>query len=231
MRTIKIWSVIVLAMFPFIVHAQDVIVKNDGSTISSKVTEITSTEIKYKKFSNLNGPTYTIGKSEVNYINYENGEKETFTSISLTDLDATPKSTFATPQNNLQTTDSKLLESYYRPSAALKKAKRLRNTGLIGGGIFLAASISCFAFNEYEYKETYICGGVAAGACVLWTTSFLYAAKAQRNKASLFAHTTIPIMQFEIADSKHSKLYANINILDEGIKHNKSLGIGLHLIF
>lgn len=64
-------------MFSFIAHAQDVIVKKDGNTITSKVTEITSSEIKYKKFSNQNGPTYTINKNEVNYINYENGERET----------------------------------------------------------------------------------------------------------------------------------------------------------
>ena len=40
--------------------AQDVIVKRDGSTILSKVLEVNKTDIKYKKFSNLNGPTYTI---------------------------------------------------------------------------------------------------------------------------------------------------------------------------
>ncbi|MBQ9671270.1 MAG: hypothetical protein IJV34_00270 [Prevotella sp.] len=58
--------------------AQDVIVKHDGSTILSKVTEIGVTEVKYKKFSNQNGPTYSILKSDILSINYENGEKETF---------------------------------------------------------------------------------------------------------------------------------------------------------
>ena len=60
------------------VFAQDVIVKHDGSTILSKVTEIGVTEVKYKKFSNQNGPTYSIQKSDIQAINYENGEKETF---------------------------------------------------------------------------------------------------------------------------------------------------------
>lgn len=58
--------------------SQDVIVKHDGSTILSKVTEIGVSEAKYKKFSNQNGPTYTILKSDILSINYENGEKETF---------------------------------------------------------------------------------------------------------------------------------------------------------
>ena len=58
--------------------AQDIIVQNNGNTILSKVVEIGATEVKYKKFSNLNGPTYTIAKAEILVINYENGEKESF---------------------------------------------------------------------------------------------------------------------------------------------------------
>ena len=60
------------------VSAQDVIVKKDGSTILSKVYEVNIDNIKYKKFSNPNGPTYTISKAEIMSINYENGEKEDF---------------------------------------------------------------------------------------------------------------------------------------------------------
>ena len=60
------------------ISAQDVIVKKDGSTIISKVLEVNIADIKYKKFSNLNGPTYTISKSDVMAINYKNGEKDVF---------------------------------------------------------------------------------------------------------------------------------------------------------
>lgn len=58
--------------------AQDVIVKKDGSTIISKVTDVSSSEVKYKKYSNKDGPTYTISKSMIKVINFENGEKEDF---------------------------------------------------------------------------------------------------------------------------------------------------------
>ena len=44
-------------------NAQDVIVKTDNSTILSKVLEITSTEIKYKKWNNQDGTTYSINRS------------------------------------------------------------------------------------------------------------------------------------------------------------------------
>lgn len=58
------------------VSAQDVIVKKDGTTILSKVVEVGSSEIKYKKHSHQDGPTYSLSASEILSINYENGEKE-----------------------------------------------------------------------------------------------------------------------------------------------------------
>ncbi len=58
--------------------AQDVIVKKDGTTIQSKVMEINGVEIKYKKWSNQEGPMYSIIRSEVNSINFQNGEVELF---------------------------------------------------------------------------------------------------------------------------------------------------------
>ena len=65
------------------VDAQDVIVKKDGSAILSKVLEVNTSDIKYKKFSNLDGPTYSIIKSEIMSINYENGEKDVFDDINM----------------------------------------------------------------------------------------------------------------------------------------------------
>jgi hypothetical protein len=47
--------------------------------IRAKVLEVTTSEIKYKKFDNTNGPTYTILKSEVTMVRYENGTKDIFT--------------------------------------------------------------------------------------------------------------------------------------------------------
>lgn len=77
---------ILLILFSFVCSngfAQDVIVKKDGSTILSKVLEVNTSEIKYKKYSNLDGPTYTILKTELLSINYKNGESEKFTSESV----------------------------------------------------------------------------------------------------------------------------------------------------
>ena len=60
------------------IQAQDVIVKLDGTTIVSKVLEIGNNEVKYKKYSNLDGPTYTVATSDLQSINYANGEQDKF---------------------------------------------------------------------------------------------------------------------------------------------------------
>ena len=69
---------LLIILIPLIINAQDKVYKSDGSQIEAKVLEITTNEIKYKKYSNLDGPLYTISKSEVLLIVYENGESEVF---------------------------------------------------------------------------------------------------------------------------------------------------------
>ena len=81
MRKILLFGMIFCTFAAF---AQDVIVKRDGSTILSKVTEVGVNEVKYKKFSNQDGPFYSILKSDIMSINYENGERDTFDEAVLT---------------------------------------------------------------------------------------------------------------------------------------------------
>ena len=76
----KLSLLVVLFCASLMTMAQDVIVKKDGTTIQSKVMEISGTEIKYKKWSNQDGPMYSISRNEVNSINYQNGEVELITS-------------------------------------------------------------------------------------------------------------------------------------------------------
>ncbi len=60
-------------------YTQDIITKKSSEDIQAKVTEVTTTEIKYKRFDNQSGPTFTILKSDVLMIRYENGSKDIFT--------------------------------------------------------------------------------------------------------------------------------------------------------
>lgn len=76
----KILLLVVLFCASLMTMAQDVIVKKDGTTVLGKVEEINSTEIKYRKWSNLDGPLYSINCSEVTSINFQNGDVEKITS-------------------------------------------------------------------------------------------------------------------------------------------------------
>ena len=64
--------------FVSVLNAQDVITLKDGSDVQAKILEVTPTEIKYKKYSYPDGPLFTIRKSDVLIVRYENGERDVF---------------------------------------------------------------------------------------------------------------------------------------------------------
>ena len=67
---------IFLMAFSGMVYAQDTIALANKQTILCKILEVGSSEIKYKKWSNPEGPTYTTAISDILSISYQNGEKE-----------------------------------------------------------------------------------------------------------------------------------------------------------
>jgi hypothetical protein len=58
--------------------SQDIILLRTGEEISSKVLEVGTDEIKYKKWENVDGPSYAIKKGDVFMIKYKNGSKDVF---------------------------------------------------------------------------------------------------------------------------------------------------------
>lgn len=74
----KTFLLAVQILFATICFSQDVIIKTNGDEIKSKILEVGQNEIKYKNFDYLNGPSYTISKSEIFMIRYENGSKDVF---------------------------------------------------------------------------------------------------------------------------------------------------------
>ena len=114
------------------IFAQDVIVKKDGSTVICKVTEIGLSEIKYKKFSNLNGPVYILKTSEIMVVNYENGDKETFVNNDTNKEKTEPFTDNAFIDIPADSRNSELISyynKYYKPTKEVglsnKTAKRI----------------------------------------------------------------------------------------------------------
>lgn len=81
MKTIRLIALASLCVAGSYASAQDMIVKKDGSVIQAKVTKIGTSEVEYKKWSNQDGPQYSIAVADILAINYQNGEKETFENV------------------------------------------------------------------------------------------------------------------------------------------------------
>jgi len=62
--------------------AQDIIFMKNGSEIQAIVREVGIEDIIYKRFNNLNGPTYRVRKSEISMIRYEDGSRDFFDNVS-----------------------------------------------------------------------------------------------------------------------------------------------------
>lgn len=65
--------------------AQDTIVFRNTDTVLAKVTEVTPNSVSYKRWDNIDGPIYTINRTDIACINYQNGQKDVFNDIAQTD--------------------------------------------------------------------------------------------------------------------------------------------------
>jgi len=74
----KILFIVSLILIQLPLFSQDIIYKINGEEIKAKVSEVDLTTIKYRRFDNPTGPIYTIKKSEVSKIKYENGTVDVF---------------------------------------------------------------------------------------------------------------------------------------------------------
>jgi len=63
------------------IQAQDTLLMRSSENIIVKVIEVGTTEVKYKKQDNLNGPMFSILKSDLLMIKYENGTTDDFSNI------------------------------------------------------------------------------------------------------------------------------------------------------
>lgn len=58
--------------------AQDVIVRRNGQSVEARITEVNPDNVRYKRFDNPDGPTFTILISDIQSITYENGTTDVF---------------------------------------------------------------------------------------------------------------------------------------------------------
>jgi len=59
-------------------RAQDVITLRTGEDIIARIEEVGRTEVRYKRFDNLQGPTFVVEIARIFMITYENGSRDVF---------------------------------------------------------------------------------------------------------------------------------------------------------
>lgn len=127
--------------------SQDLIIKNDATKVEAKVTEITPEAVRYKRYSNPDGPTYVLPVSDISHIQYANGEKEYFKAAES--VPATP----LTPATPVRTA---------APNEPAAPAAPVATTAVPTG----AAPVQ-YIVKEYEIGEFYNQNGIKGVVCML----------------------------------------------------------------
>jgi len=111
------------------IQSQDILVYKNGDEVQSKVLEVSDDNIKYKKWGNLDGPSYTAIKKDVLMIKYQNGTKDVFnnqpaqtvsTNVVTQKKAETGRICFYTSDKRLDQID---IYVYYYDEAGVKKSR------------------------------------------------------------------------------------------------------------
>lgn len=235
----RMLSMLLMLLVSMVVAAQDVIVKKDGSTILSKVVEISDTQVKYKKFSHLEGPTYVVSISELTSINYENGEKENFESSQAT---VTQTQTPSVPsyenaygpyvQQSGTMSDTELLKAYKRSKAITNpsRIKKLKITGYVFCGLAaVGAVMTGVGIDEWGFDGTGIIGSVLLGSSFFIGPACLIASNHKQKINNSMSSASI--FQQEIPIGSNARLTADVNLLKDNFTKQQTVGLGFHLNF
>ena len=207
------------------ISAQDVIVKKDGSTIVCRVIELTSSEITYKKWSDLNGSNYVMNRADASAINYENGKK----------VNLSEPTNLYTPNNQndgvQQYNDRALLVLDATASNLPKKMKTWRNIGIVGGAalVGIGGIVMLTAPSDVGYEGQMIAGGVIMGFGVAGATACLL--KAHRYKKQIDMLQVSSLYQQSLKLNNGYLLSAGIDMLSDRTSDTNTLGIGLRYNF
>ena len=150
------------------IYAQDIITTRVGDEIQAKIIEVGANEIKYKKWTNQEGPTYTLNKTEIFMINYQNGEKEVFSQTNnqstqinpqktgVLDFDSKSRSKLSLNGQRLSEYEAiDILGRHYYEDWVSGYTKRIVGKSLLWTGVgldFLGTTIMVY---YEEYPETY----------------------------------------------------------------------------
>jgi len=188
--------------------SQDVILLKNGEEIKAIVNEVDINIIKYKKFENTTGPVYSLMKTDVVMITYENGTKDVF-SEPVKEIIQEPKQNYdvliakhgIVKQNGTTLSKKEVRSIMINNSDALElynSGKMLCSTGEIfsyaGLGIILIAAV-------VESKEIYtdnsaaIVGIIGGVACLATSMTVTFTGRSKIKKSVALYNSSLQNQQ------------------------------------
>ncbi|MDD6736787.1 MAG: hypothetical protein PUE03_01150 [Prevotella sp.] len=137
------------------VAAQDIIIMRNGDEVEAKVTKVSSNEVEYHKWSNLEGPVYSVDKADVFMVKYKNGEKDVFDNVKAKKDDARKtESDSSTPQyvEAVPAANNQELISLYNKEVKIQTGKQNGKDADHCFPILGVASTSIMATDEVEVR-------------------------------------------------------------------------------
>jgi len=190
--------------------------------------ELTSSEIVYKKWSDLNGSNYVMNRSDATAINYESGKK-----INLSEA---AENLYAPGNQNdgfRMTNDNALLNIDYAASNPHKKAKLFKTIGWIGGGALLVGGVFiCYAGMEPDGADinfVSIAGIATAALGAIGGTICLISAHNIKKKARRIQGLSLYEKEFKFKNG--TTLSPSVDLLRDQTRNTQSVGIGLRYNF
>ena len=141
--------------------AQDVIVTRDSRKIEAVVLEISDSEVKYKKQSNPDGPTYVEKTSNIATIVYSNGEVEVFPDAAVQEVVETTSAATGQPVYAFMGWSGNQLPKfvYEKVHVPGKKYKKYRYVAVDGSMVLTGGEfwdlIKTYCPEAYKYCRKY----------------------------------------------------------------------------
>ena len=190
-------------------------------------------QVEYKDFNNQDGPTRVISIANLLSINYQNGQKESFSVPSSTHESPVQMPDIVTKETVTKFSNDQQLMQMYKSSKQLspeqmqKKVKKLRIAGRTVGGILFVGGVVAFGF-MYADCDIYMPLGIGfssiAAGIATWSGCYFRARKLERR--SRYSVQSAPVFQQEF-NVGNDRLVVGLDMLKDNTMKNQTLGMGL----
>lgn len=130
----------------------DLIIKTNSEKIEALIQEVSDTEVRYKKATNPNGPTFVLSMTEIATIIYANGEVQAIASSKTTSTATRTTTGTATKTTTSTLSNGGQFDHIFASYQQQKKVKEQRPKRTYEWEHFLLANYAC-AFTPYQYNQ------------------------------------------------------------------------------